>query len=984
MRAERMSKHEGGFRLESGGLLIDRDKPIAFFLNGESLLGWRGDTLASALLAAGRTLTPPSPRYGRPRALYTAGAEEPNAIYQIEDRRGALARRPATMTPLRPGLKAFAAGLPAANAGGIRGRAAPLLDRFSVFSPKAATPSEGMSHDEGAEEELNFFTDVLVIGGGVAGIAAAKAAVASGARTLLVEQAAHFGGRALGDGGKIGGRRAQTWIEKEIEALKAAPEATLRRCAEALTLGDVDGALILERPAAPGPLRRLWRARAQRVVLATGAVERPMVFVDNDLPGVMTAAAMRDYLTLYGAAAGQRIALFANNDDAYLTAIRLAEAGLEIAAIVDPRAGSEGDLPRRAAAMGLPIRSGSVVARAVGAPRPGGRIEAVEIAALRRSGRLGAAETVSCDALAVSGGWSPALALWTGAGGPLAFDDTTLMLKPDPSQAEIETSGGAGLAPAGAAAGAARLAEAVASGLAAGRSAAKAAGFTPARLTAPKAEEAREEPILPLWFAPGQPAFSEGERHFVDLASDLTVEEVERAARGGAESLDALGAAVGLPGPLGAFSATQALALIGDVRNAPLDALARRERSRSRAPAPPRPPLFQPERITPMQGWHEAHGAVFAKEADWRTPLCFLRQSGPDGEMEDEEEASVREIRLARRGVGAVDASSLAKFLIRGPEAARLLDEVFAEPMSGLGAGRCGVGVIAREDGPALAEAVAARLDDQGWRVYAPAAVGEALASLLRESAVDRRAYVADVTDVWGHIALVGPKSRALLERLCELDLSDEALPPLGWIDAALAGCPVRLLRLAQGGGLGYEIAVPASAALSFWRRLFEAGETLGLQPIGAAARDALRIERGRPAPQQEADGKARPADLGAAASGGAAEADRWALVGLEPEDADQPLPEGAALFPGDGGGVLRYFLASADGADQPLGRVTSSCWSPTLGRAIALGLVAGGAARFGETVHLHDGDGRLMRSRVVRPRFVEPDEQKDDGWRPL
>lgn len=973
------------YRLGTGGALIDRDKPVAFFLNGESLMGFQGDTLASALLAHGRIFCAPSVRYGRPRGIYTSCIEEPNAIFDIEDKRGRLSARPATMTPLRPGLKAWAPNAPAANAGGFRRAAAPLLDGASFGGLRqtvAPTPAPDATAEAlGAEEELNFFADVLVIGGGVAGISAAKAAVASGARVLLVEAGGYFGGRALGDGDKIGRLHAATWIDKEISALREAPEAALRLNAEAISLTGAEGALILERPASPGPLRRLWRVKARRVVLATGAIERPLAFANNDLPGVMTASAMRDYLGLYGVEVGRRVAIFANNDDGYLTAIRLAEAGVEVAAVVDPRPDPQSALAEHAAEMGLPLRKGSVVGRAVASRAPGGRIGSVEIAPLRASGRLGGAENTACDALAISGGWSPLSALFGEAGGASVWDEEALTFKPEPEA--IDLPFGASLEVAGSAAGAQSLGEALSSGLGAGKSAAKALGLSPARLSAPKLEAQKTDAATAHWIIPSAPDCADGERHFVDLAEDLTVAELERTARGSVDSAAALRKALGLSRPLGAISQTLALAVLADARGADLADLAPSgaaglggaavSQSRALLETAAKSAAFTAERLSPITAWHEARGAQMGKLGAWRAPLHYPRQSGPEGEMEDAEEAVIREVRSARHGVAAYDATHLNRHVLAGPAAGDLLDAVFAEPVSVLPIGRSLVGLLRSEKGEGLCEAVASRLGECRFEITAADSAHVDLGGFWAEKVSGRDALSADISESWSTIAVMGAKSRLMLERLTEADVSEEALAPVQGMEARVAACPARIMRLAPAGGLGFEIVVPSSLALSVWEDLFAVGETLGVTPLGAAAIDVLRIERGRPAGGAEAAGTTGLGDT--------------VLVGLEPQDPEETPPVGAELFLGDGDSdpaIIRWLFSAGGetGEDSAVGSVTSSCWSPTLGRAIALATVDRERVEPGETVHLRDQAGRLERMRIVAPQFVDLTEQHLDGWR--
>ena len=970
----------GPYRLEEGGVLLDRNKPKAFFINGVSQLGFEGDTLASALLALGLDSAPRSPRYSRPRALASSGAEEPSALFRIEDRRGAEPGRASPLVPLRAGLKAVAPGV---RDGSKRRWFGSLID---VISGARAEPRRSVREilADGAEEELNFFTDVLVIGGGVAGLAAAKAAAACGARVLLAEQAAHWGGSSLAANGKIGRSSVKSWIYQEIAKLEDCRDATLRNSLEALTLNADDGALLLERPAAPGPLRRMWRVRARRVILASGAAERGLLFAENDLPGVMSASAMRQYLKLQGVVAGRRIAVFTTNDSGYRAAIDLAEAGAEIAAIVDPREKAQGPDPRRARELGLPLRLGATVLRAIAEQGGAGRVEAIEVGSLRGSGRVGRCEMIACDALGVSGGWCPETRLYTQAGGARIWDQRLQQARPDKEAEALSLPCGAALCVAGAANGAQSLDECIAQGLEAGKQAAKALGFKVKRLAPPKlseAEGAKDAALAKFYLSPGRDPLGDAERIFVDPASDLTLAEVERAARAKASTVDGMRAAVGLSDPLCAPSETLAALTIAEMRDAdPQEALGSQMGA---APcAPPRPALFKPCRETPLRSWHAAHGGVMRDLAGWRAPDAFLRQSGPDGEMEDQEEATIREVRLARRGVAAYDASALTKLRIEGSEAAEVLEILGCAEASAAPVGRCRVVMLSLSGGAALGEAVISRLEENAYLLHAAPEISEICKRALETAVQGRTAQWIDLTEAFAQITLIGPKSRMLLERLSETDLSAKALPASAWTMAQIAGRDLRIFRISRGGGLAFELETPAARAQTLLETIFGAGQLLGIQPLGAKAADILRIERGRPAVGREIDGEASAAQLRIHPPG-EVDAAGHVLIGLISEDPGAPFPEGAEIHIGDGA-ADGFFKRRAAATESSIGRVTSSCWSPTLERAIALGMASGDAARPGAAIHVVDRAGRVLRGNISSPCFVDPAAQNIDGWRPL
>ena len=1050
--AEAASGATDSRRLPSEGRLIDRSRALSFSFNGRRFDGFEGDCVSSGLLAADRLFVARSPKLHRPRGAMTADADDPGARFSVVDPRREGRSAAGAAIEVFEGLRARSVrGWPtlkldigevvgwARSAASIKTRkharamAQSGWDRVVGPAVKAVAslweteaPSEqerasGAAADApssaAAIEQVHFTVDVLVVGGGVAGLRAARSAADSGARVMLVERSAYWGGRALVDGGKIDSRDAASWVGQNVAALGDMPNVVMRTRAtvEQISPAAEDGAFLcverltdhIEPAAARGPNKRIWRVRSRRVVLATGAAERLIPFANNDLPGVMTASAVRDYLDLYAVAAGRRIALYTNNDDAYRTAIALIEAGVEVPAIVDARQNVRGDLPRQAAQMGAEVIEGAAIARAEG----WSRIEAIQVAELRASGRLGASETIECDALAASGGWSPRLALWSQAAGGVAWDDATLTLHPhgDATLRDAEAT----VECAGSAAGLFDLAAALADGAAAGAEAARAIGFTPKPSRALDVEQPREGPMAPAWFAPAEGRDADGGLHFIDFKNDVTVADLEHAAHeGDAElSYDALKTALDVvePGGFDPLARDATLALLADAQNRPVPEVV--AASDFAAPADAAAASLtpsagrSPERKTPLHGWHERHGAEWREEGGWRSVACYPQLKDDGAVMESRAEARRREVDAARKRVGLFDVSPLGKIEISGAEAGALVDRLFTDRMSEVPPGRCRYGVMCDEAGYVIEDGVIARLDDgeseKGRRFlfHTPsggAARVSAWIERARQGALDGLdaaldAHFIDVTEQFGQIVVAGPKAREVLQALSgDIDFSAHALPHMSWSRGELAGARVRVFSVSFSGERSFEVAAPARAALGVWETIFEASRVYGAALGGSEALNIMRTEKGfakygaefgvTRAPDEGL--AASPLDLGlgwavpeaktnfigARALGERAKSGaRPQLIGLATEEPTDMLPiDAIALENGEDNAAAR-----------PIGRVTSSVWSPALKRSIALGLVENGVERMGEDLTFALSSRRKLRAKIVDRRFFDPDDER-------
>jgi len=1003
-------------RLNSGGALVDREKQISFSFNGEMLQGFEGDTLASALLANDRVMVGRSYKYHRPRGILASGAEEPNALVGLGEGPRFEPDQRATTTELFHGLVAKSQNhWPSLNfdIGAINNKIAALVPVFSagfyyktfmfpraawkhIYEPvirKAAglgqPPTEA---DPDTYEHFYAFCDVLVIGGGLAGLAAARAAGEAGARVLLVEQTAHWGGRANTETDiEIDGQPAAEWAQAQVAALAGMECVTLRTRAMASGLYDHGYALVYERvsdhrPGQPGaPRHRLWRVRAKRIIVATGALERPLAFANNDAPGVMLASAVRDYIRLWGVLPGSQAVVYANNDDAYRTAIALHEAGAKVAAVLDTRAEVTGALPATVRALQIPVREGHGIAKVIGAKR----VTGVEIGRITGTGQMGGrAEKIACDVVAMSGGWSPVVHLYSHCGGKLAWDDEAVMFRPAPERgAPTGADGVVTTLCAGSANGHLGTAEALADAVAVGCAAAGECGHKASGLEAPEVSEPAMAPIAAHWFTPSRGKYAHGTKHFIDYQNDVTAADVRLAGREGYESVEHAKryTTMGMATDQGKTSNINGLAILADELGAAIQDVGT---TTFRPPYTPisfgaitgsaRGPLFKAIRLSPMHEWNAANGADFEPVGDWRRPYCYRREG------EDRPAAVTREILNTRRCVGLLDASTLGKIVVKGPDAGKFLDLIYTNMMSSLKLGRCRYGLMCDENGFLFDDGVIVRTAEDEFLLHTTSGGADRVYGHLEEWLQtewwDLHVYTTNVTDQWAQVAVAGPNARKVLEAAgTDIDISAEALPFMSYVEGTIAGCPVRLFRISFSGELSYEIATPANHGRVLWDALLEAGGPLGIMPYGTEALHVMRAEKGFVMIGDETDGTVIPQDLGLGWAVSKKKQDflgkraqeridlvrpgRKQLVGLETEDPKEVLPEGAHAVA----------EVKASGAKmRTIGHVTSTYFSPTLERSIAMALIEGGAARMGETLSFPLEGGKVMKARIVDPVFYD------------
>ena len=996
-------------RLPTGGRRIDRSATLRFTFDGKPHEGHPGDTLATALLAAGRTLVGRSFKYHRPRGVVASGAEEPNALVNLGDGDRHEPNVRATVTELFEGLTATSQNRwPSLerDVGAVNSALARFLPAgfyyktfmwpkpfwASIYEPLIRR-SAGLGRPPEASDpdryELAYaHVDVVVAGGGVAGLRAALLAAEAGADVLLAEQTPHWGGRAPVDAAAdpiaIDGRPAEAWIDAAVARLRTMPNVTMRARMTAVGLYDHGYVVLDERLAAPqGPRHRLWRVRARQVIAATGAIERPLAFAGNDKPGVMLASAVRDH-AVDQAVAPRRTVVATNGDDAYRTALALHAAGVEVPAVVDARAAPDGPLVERARAAGIRVLPGS------GLRAGGGRsVEAVHVVPIDGTGKE-EGERIACDAVAMSGGWSPAVHLWSQGGGKLRWDEAWSSFAPDPGRPPTGADGAPVVCAAGIAAGVDPSGGPTAAALARADGAAAEAlgrlglGAAPEPLAV---EEAAEHPMEAVWIMPRRAAEAVREKAFLDLQNDVKVSDVQLAVREGFQSVEHTKryTTLGMATDQGKLSNVNGLAVLSDALGQPIPQTGTTTFRPPYTPVPmgaiageARGALFQPVRRTPLHGRHEAAGARWEPVGQWRRPYCF-----PRGD-ETEAQAVEREVLNTRRRLGLLDASTLGKIVVKGPDAGRFLDMIYTGVMSSLKPGRCRYGLICSENGFLVDDGVVVRLAEDAWLCHTTTGGAGAMHAHMEEWLQtewwDWRVHTLDVTEQWGQVAVVGPEARRALEALGGMDVSAEALPFMAWAEGRLAGIPARIYRISFSGELSYEVAVPSGRVGELWDRLRKIGEPLGASPYGTEALHVMRAEKGFVMIGDETDGTVIPQDLGldwaiskkkadyigkrAQARVHMTDPERLRLVGLE--------AEGGAVLP-DGAYVA---LAGRNDLGQRAteGRVTSTYRSPTLGRGIAMALVRRGPERMGEMVEVPTLDGAAIRARIVSPVFYDPE----------
>lgn len=987
-------------RLPVGGI-VDRTRRVNFQFDGVSYAGYAGDTIASALLANGVTLTGRSFKYHRPRGILSAGSEEPNALVELRTGAYREANTKATTAEVFEGLVAASQNRWPSLAFDVMAINSVLSPVFvagfyyktfmwpaalweKLYEPAirraAGLGRASAAADPDSYEKSTAFCDVLVIGGGPAGIAAALNAGRSGARVILADENSAFGGRAIDDGSEISGKPAAHWVMSAMADLAAMkdvrilPRTTVFGVYDSGTYGAVER-VTDHLPTSPAgqPRQRLWHIIAKQSVLAAGATERPIVFGNNDRPGVMLAGAVRTYINRYGVRPGQRAVVFANNDYAASTVTALDKAGVDVVAIVDSRAEPSAYVREIADATETRLMSGSVITSVSGKMR----VKSVEV-----RGADGRTVKLDCDLVAMSGGWNPNIQLTTHLGGKPQWSDDIASFIPGALPP--------GMSVAGAASGVMGLKYALDSGTESGTAAAVATGMKAGGLAAPAGKNESTE-IAPLWRVDGGRGKS-----FVDMQNDVAVGDIELAEREGFRAVEHLKryTTLGMATDQGKTANVNALAIMAELTK---KSIPQTGMTIARPPYTPvalgafaghhRGKDFKASRRPPSYAWSKEQGAVFVETGLWLRPSYFPRPGEKDWL-----ETVTREVTTVRNAVGVCDVSTLGKIDVQGADAGVFLDKIYMNGMKTLAVGRARYGGMLREDGILMDDGTVARLGENHYFVTTTTAnavkVSQHMELCHQWLWPELDVQMISATEQWAQYAVAGPKAREVLQKIVDpaFDISDKGFPYMhaGAI-TVLRGYKARLFRLSFSGERAYEIGVPARYGDALLRHLMVAGKEFGICAYGTEALGVMRIEKGHIS-GPELNGTTTPKDVGLGGMvstkkdfigrvlggrPGLIDPDRPALVGLRPVDRSQRLRSGAHFLKRDAPAT----------ADNDEGYMTSVAFSPSCGHWIGLGLLKQGPSRMGEFIRAYDpvrGADTLVE--VVAPCFVDPEGEKLRG----
>jgi sarcosine oxidase subunit alpha len=988
----------GAYRIARAGRLLP-GRAVSFSFDGRSMQGVEGDTLASALIANGVHLVGRSFKYHRPRGFLSAGAEEPNALVEI--RRDRARRTPnvrATQQELYDGLDAVSQN----RWPSLRFDVGAINDLMSPFFPAGfyyktfmwpawawkhvyepnirAAAGLGVAPKENDPDHYGArfaHCDVLVVGGGAAGLAAALAAAESGARVVLADEQAELGGALRYEtGAEIDGQGGWPWAKATVARLAAMKNVRLLTRTTAFGYYAQNMVALAERvtdhlagPHPDLPRERLWQVRARRVVLATGAIERHMVFRGNDRPGVMLASAGRTYLRHYGAAVGRRVAVYGNSNSGWTAALDLKAAGVHVAAIVDPRTEPPAQLVEAARGAGIEVLAGHEVTGT------GGRLRIASMSVSPVGGGRG--RSIPVDALLTSAGWTPSLHLFSQSRGKVEYVAEKRNFLPSKYAQDCVSVGACN--------GTESLADTLAEAFQAGERAALRAG-APAQ---------RPQPVSGEDWSGGSAgaAGHVGKQAFIDFQNDVTAKDIRQAVREGMRSIEHVKRFTtnGMATDQGKTSNLHGLAIAAEMLGKPIPEVGL---TTFRAPYTPvtfgtivghaKGALFDPTRRTPMHAAAVAAGAVFEDVGQWKRAWYFPKPG------EDMHKAVDRECTTVRKAAGIFDASTLGKIEVVGPDAAAFMELLYTNPWQKLEVGRCRYGIMLREDGFIYDDGVVGRLAPDRFHVTTTtggaARVMNHMEDYLQTEFPQLKVWLTSISEQWAVIAVQGPKSREIIASLVEgIDISDAAMPHMSVREGTICGVPTRLFRMSFTGERGFEVNVPADYGQAVWEAIAAEGARHGAAPYGTEAMHVLRAEKGYIIVGQETDGTVTPDDAGLSWAVGKAKTDfvgigglkrsdlvaagRRQLVGLRTKDPKVVLEEGAQIVADPRQKVPMTMI----------GHVTSSYWSANCNRSIALALVAGGRARMGQTLYVPMPNGAI-EVEVTGTVFIDEKGERLNG----
>ncbi len=980
------SRVDNPARLSDGGL-IDRNKPLQFSFNGVNYTGYEGDTLASALLANDIKLVARSFKYHRPRGVFTAGEEEPCALIEIGEGDARTPTSRAPMIPLVQGLITNSQNCwPSVNFDIGR-----VLDFTHIFWPAGfynktfkwpswhtwenlIRKSTGLGQaltgpDPDHYEQVNAHCDLLICGGGPAGLLAARTAGRLGVRVMLVEQDQSFGGTLNWEQVQIEGKSGHSWSLNIIDELDSMKNVMLLPHTTVVGNYDHNVTTLLQTGQGTAWRECFWTVRPKKILLATGAIEQGLIFPNNDRPGIMLASAVRHYLNRYAVVPGRNVMVATNNDTAYQTVFDLARKQIAVSTVVDIRTEVSEEIRQGMADLGTALICGVRISDTRGTRG----INKVSIESL--DGKIMGSH--QCDLLAVSGGWSPRLHLLAHARGKLRFEPA--------SQSFLADTLPPGFTVTGSAAGCSKLTDTLTDAIRKTNNICSQLGFTGKHATAPVVDK----DALGSTKTVTAPLNSGKHRQWIDLAHDVTLLDAELAVREGFVSVEhfkrftTTGMSVD-QGKTGNLNAIIALAALTGRETADIGTTTFR---------PPYVPVtlgaiaggnlgefYAPRRYLPAHTLHQQLNAHFA-DYDWQRPECYPRAG------ETVEDAVHREVLAVRQSVGIFDNSPIGKIEVRGTDAAEFLNRVYINNVLTLKPGRARYGLMLNENGVIIDDGVFVRLSENHFLVHTTSGAVSRIVAMMEEwlqcEWSHLRVLIDDITTQWANFTLAGPRAREVLNALgTDIDLSAKNLPHMAMASGSVAGLKARVARISFSGELSFEVSIPACTAQHFMQTSLNLGQAFGITPYGIETLMVLRTEKGYLHVGVDTDGSSTPDDIGwghvarkkttdyigkrslfrpANLAG-----DRKQLVGLEPLDSKQSIPVGGHLLPGTEQQV----------PVRTEGWVTSACYSPNLKRYIALAVLAGGRQRLDELLTVFDEDRRIA-VKVVSPLFYDTENER-------
>ncbi len=987
------------FRLKDGGL-IDRSKKISFSFNGKKYFGYVGDTLASALIANGVHLVGRSFKYHRPRGFFGAGVDEPYALVQLVRNNESIPNVKATEQELFEGLDARSVNCwPSVNfdIGGINNFLRIFLPAgfyyktfmwpksfwYRIYEPfirkAAGFGVVSYDHDKERYEHKYEYCDLLITGSGPSGLASAYSAAKNGAKVILAEDKPRFGGSLLTSDVNIDNQSGRDWADKIIGELKNMPNVLVKNRSQVFGYYDHNMLVMSERltehmPKSQKytPKQRLWYIRAKEVVISSGSIERPLVFGNNDTPGVLLSSAAKEYLKVYGVLVGKKPLIFTNNDTAYETAIEFKKNGVN-PIVLDSRKELTSDLINEAKNLGIDIKFEHVVVNAKGYRK----VKSADIAKISEDKTtLGKIENIKCDCICVSGFWTPSIHLTSQSGGKSKFDSDIDAFIPGKSKQKETTVGSAN--------GIFNLQDTLSNSLEIGNNLSKKITNKENVVSVPKVVEKKNSKHDKFWCVPLPKGKSY--KRFLDFQNDVAVSDIEIALREGYRSIEHVKryTTLGMATDQGKTSNLNGLQLVSNIENKLVPEVGHTTFR------PPYTPVSigaivgrevgkhsKPTRKSPMHSWHEKNNAVFVDAGLWLRPRYYKREN------ENLFEASKREATNVRKNVGVCDVTTLGKIDVKGPDAAEFLNRVYTNAWLKLPVGKARYGVMLREDGIVMDDGTTTRISDNHYHMTTTTAQAANVLShleyYLQVVWPELNVNVVSTTEQWAGAAIAGPKSRLLLQKLFpNIDCSNEGLPFMGFVETNLSGVYARIFRISFSGELAYEVNVESNYGNFMWEKIIEDGYEFNIQPYGTEALSTLRIEMGHVA-GSELDGRTIPYDnsleglvskkkdfIGKRSLQKEAfiAPDREKIVGVVPLDKKTSIPEGSYIV----------VDPKAKLPNPKLGHVSASCWSVEYNNPFSLAIIKDGKNMIGKKLFaLSPLKNKSIPVEIVSSHYVDP-----------